>query len=304
MNLYGVPLGTVVFSGDFRLLLLQAMSIDRNFDHSCMPEYTIVVNDSKSKELREGLIEALSKSISSALFAKTQILLSEELGITSRLPGWISQQGVKLSLADYYRQEFGKGTDGYVVLDSKNHFISRVSGEVFFKNGRPLAEWISPGRFFAQNLKASFETVEAEFPPISNGNMLRPVTPQFLYLDVVENLNSILRMKFGDDLAVAIQESNGTEFLLYFAMLSKLELLGRYAFDGIPGVTLFTTWPEDEKLLTRLVLEAKLGNTPIFGLHKNRIEKLSLAQRTDIEQLWTSKILLPWEDPKWFLAQE
>lgn len=287
------PIASIVFEGDFRLAILQALSIDRLYDGSDLTEYTVILNGQDNMSLRSAYERDLKPAVSSDFWAKINFLVWEDLLSSSPRVGYYDQQALKLSLGNYYSSEF------FLMLDAKNHFVRPVSSASFLQAGRPFAPRERVNNMWRPYLKNSFEAMGVEMNDLSI--MMPSITPYLMYTCEVRKLVEYLTEKYSSSLTEALVRAGGTEFLLYYASIYKRskEL---YHEKDLPVRTLFTSWPQEHEVVLRLIRELSDHEVPMFGLHRNRLPQLSRRQIYEIEKIWRTYLLRPWESAEWFLV--
>lgn len=297
MNDPCMPLASIVFEGDLRLQILQLLSVDRLYDYSTTPEYTIVINSVPSDLVRRGIKDVIESKISDGLRQKISIIDFSELLPDSAPGGYYDQQALKLALAGYYSQRYD--VKCYLMLDAKNHFVRPSNAEDFFNQGRPLSSRIETSTYWRNYVSNSIKALEidAQF----GRSMIPSITPYILYTDQVVELNNYLTNRYQTDLLTAVGETAGTEFLLYYAQLLKSGAISRYDFGGVPARTLFTSWPQDAETVTNIIQSFSTEKICVFGLHRNRLPQLTDEQIQLIDDLWHQHLLNASEETDWFL---
>lgn len=133
---------------------------------------------------------------------------------------------------------------------------------------------------------------------------MRPsITPYVMITNEVRTLIADLESRHGKrlpELFIEVQEA--TEFLLYYAHLSRLDRDLYQVVPRAPANTLFTIWPQDSATVHLKIQECADGLVPVFGLHRARIKQLDGDQRHAIAAMWKKELLHQWEDPNWFLT--
>lgn len=294
-----IPIASIAFEGDARLECLQILSVDRLFSTDEVPEYSIVLNGKDNDSLRHFFDEFIAAKVSPALREKITFLRFADLLPTSEPQGYYDQQALKLALAPYYRTKLGAPL--YLMLDAKNHFVTKSSFENFFEGGKPRSTLRETLPYWAGYVEKSLNALGI---PLEKGaEMIPSVTPYIMYTDIVCELIEGLTSAAEPDLLKTIESSRGTEFLLYYAQLHKSDALGRYDLSGVPAVTLFTNWPQDEVDVLRMLNQLEDKSAVVFGLHRNRLPQLSAEQIGTISKLWGRELLHTDEDASWFFGE-
>lgn len=289
---------TVTFAEDARLSVLQALSVDRLFDLNDVDEYLIVVNDAPNQEW-EGLLRAeLGRRIGDRLRQRTRFVHADELAPVAGTRGWKSQQVLKLEVSRVV------GTEHYLLLDAKNHFIRPSSISDFYQDGR-IATYVKARPQWRSWVQASFDALGAEPSEHHLDKPYPTTTPYLLITAEVHALLERIEARHGRLAESFSDMGSATEFFLYYA-----HLVDRYGedppyVDSEPRVTaLFRRWPQDPREVERLLSEAVADDVPVLGIHRERIPQLSSAQRLQIEDIWRRFLLQSSEDTDWFLTSD
>lgn len=286
------PIASIVFEGDYRLSILQAISIDRLYTIADLDEYTIILNGKDNGALRKAFDSDLKPFVSAYFWSKTKFAEWGDLLGGARRVGYYDQQALKLSLGSYYDSEL------FLMLDAKNHFVRPSSPADFLVNGVPFAPLQKSSDMWRPYVEKSFAAVDVEGGDVDV--MMPSVTPYLMYSDEVRAVAEHLVEKFGADLPTAMAQAGGTEFLMYYAHISsRREQL--YVDRALPVRTLFTSWPQDPTVVFKLIDEMSEKEVPMFGLHRNRLPQLTEKQVQAITSLWRKYLLARWENPHWFL---
>lgn len=287
-----IPIASIIFEGDFRLGVLQALSIDRLYDLDTLSEYVIILNGENNSVLRKKMDAALRSTSREFREKITYLQWQDVLGSTPKV-GFYDQQSLKIAVASHFN------TDHYILLDSKNHFVAPASADTFFDHGKPIGPLTKTGDYWKVYLSRSARAIGAD-PGGDWEYMMPSVTPAVMMTDQVLAMSENLKDKYGLPLPAAMEKSKGTEFLLYFAHLRKTGHIDKYVNVEMPYRTLFTNWPQDPSVVALFIREVG-EQRPIFGLHRNRLRQLTSEQKTLISGLWSEHLLNEWEEPSWFL---
>ena len=287
----GITICTVTFEADFRLTVLQLLSIDRLASLGAIESYILVLNGTDNSQLRLAINDVVN-SLGGALQEKIQILEFDDLVDGPRV-GYYDQQAAKLALANVVETEY------YLMLDSKNHFVAPTDFGHFFKGSKPIMHLQAISDYWRPYVDRSAQALdfpkEKSLERVSNS-----VTPFLFKVKYVRELTNFLRVKYAEPLTRALEKSGGTEFILYSMYLRKIGKEDEYSLSEMPFRTLFTIWPQDPAIVEEYISD--LGHEiPVFGLHRNRLEQLSGPQKALIAQMWSQHLLRPWEDATWFL---
>lgn len=300
MNIPRMPIASIVFEGDLRLQILQILSIDRLYDHSSAPEYTIVVNSETPDDVKSSILDSVFDILTDELKQKLEFLEFADLLPDSKRGGYYDQQALKLALAKYYMHRYDVPV--YLMLDAKNHFVSPVSPEDLFNDDRPLTNRVETSSYWSDYVRKSLKALGVDE---AQGEFMIPsITPYVLYIDQVAALTEYIVDRYHTDLLTAIGKTGGTEFLLYYAQILKSGAISRYDFGGQPARTLFTNWPQDSNMVMDIIYSCVDERVCVFGLHRNRLPQLSVEQTRAISEMWHRHLLRDGEDSNWFLGRE
>lgn len=301
MPTHKAPIVTITFEDDFKLTLLQILSVDRLFSVNELTEYIIILNcpEDRGTNLRSMLIECLTGAISSELMGKLRFYTWIDFFEENERIGFYDQQILKLAVSrvvDDYPY--------YLLLDAKNHFVRKSSFNDFFVDGKPIGELVTTSPYWKNNLLGSLQVVGVENAEARLDVMFPSITPIVMYTDIVQDLTRHLESRHRRSLPQVFKgrEGNATEFLLYYSYLLLTEKITLYANSSTPVNTLFTIYPESQEEFARLVDECAQGIKPMFGLHRRRVSNLTALQSEMIIQMWRKNLLYPWEDAHWFLS--
>lgn len=291
------PLAVVVFEAEMRLLKLQLLSVDRLYNLSDISEYAIVINSGNPEPIRVELRRFIQKSLSRELGEKVTILSFEDL-VQGERAGYYDQQAIKLALGPYFAAQ---GQDYYLMLDAKNHFVRSASIADFLEGNRPRAKRSQINGYWMPRVEKAFNALDVTIES-AEGMMMPSITPYMINVGAVSGLVQELEARFNTRLLEALKQSQGTEFLLYYAYLVKHGLMGYYADAEVPNVTFFTVHPSTDEAFARLISIIENQRIVTLGLHRNRISKMTEPQRRDIQKVWGKELLFEWENPDWFMT--
>lgn len=290
-----LPIASICFSADQRAQILQAISVDRLVDHTQISRYTIVVNDPNEQRIADLLQKALESSLSSSLTKKLEILRSEEVLGNKDRDSYYDQQAIKLLLADAFTEP------AWLMLDAKNHVVHPIDLRLFFcgPDDKLLMNTERTKPYWERYLKKSLSAVNATELAVPTEH-LSSVTPIMMDRKIASELTTFVREKYGVPLPLALKRTGGTEFLLYYAWILKNDYLGRFEKGPPPFRTLFTSWPQDPGMVEQFI-KSTGANSPILGLHRNRVPQLTAGQLNLLSAKWHEHLLQPWESSEWFL---
>lgn len=293
MKYSAFPVASIIFEGDYRLGVLQALSIDRLYEVDAITEYTVILNGRDNDEIERCFTADALDRVSEKLRSKTVLLRWEDLLGDAPRVGYYDQQALKLALGTRYSSEL------FLMLDAKNHFVRPTSAADFFIDGKPYSPLGNTGEYWEKYLKASMDVVGNT--TADQSKMLPSITPYMMYTTAVKEVTDLLKGKFGKSLPEAMRTGGGTEFLLYYAHIEP-RLKDLYTNRQLPVRTLFTSWPQDSKTVGQFINDLSDKNIPMFGLHRKRIPQLTDEQKAQVSRMWSRYLLAPWEDPNWFLS--
>lgn len=293
MNFREFPIASIVFEGDYRICVLQGLSIDRLYDLDALTEYTIILNGEDNNSLRKSFERDLLPRISQKLKDKLVFLEWKDLLHDAPKVGYYDQQALKLSLGNYYE------TDVFLMLDAKNHFTRPTGPNDFLADGKPAMPLIETTEYWQKWVNKSLEAMDNKTADPSV--MMPSITPYLMYTEEVKATLEHLLEKYDPQLTLAMKASGGTEFIMYYAHIQP-RLGDLYTDAEQPVRTLFTILPKEQEVALAYINEVKEKSIPMFGLHRNRFSQLTVAQTRAIRALWRKHLLGPWEDGGWFFA--
>ncbi|WP_286829333.1 MULTISPECIES: DUF6492 family protein [Kordiimonas] len=227
---------TVVFGDELRLLKLQARSMARYLDPALVGTIFVIVNDPHQAWVSR-FIHHHTLPEYGPLGPQVKIVKRDELWRGGRHGvGWQSQQVCKLLVARLSQ------ADAYMILDAKNHFIRKVSGQAIRSAD---LRWRSHLNLMAPKFRRQFSTacqlfgVEAD-----HDNPCMPTTTPFIAdRQLVVDMLAAVEARSGKPFERFFMEAKGrfTEFSLY----SAYHLSVRGDFDityerrNCPTATLF-----------------------------------------------------------------
>jgi len=277
---------TVFFSDDRILMKLQA----RSFRLFVAPEVVSVIhvinNDEESGPARRAfeaeVLHEYGGLATKVVFHPWDAVISSKFKAT----GWRVQQALKLGISKYVETRY------YVVLDAKNHYIRDVGRGDFFSaddDQKPIMFRGSPKGNLREYFKRTFEYLEQD-PDRYIENAMPATTPYILMTNIVRQLIEYVEDREGVGIEEVMLSRNRhvTEFFLYYGFLLRSGLVPEdiYKFTKKRGVTLFTRWPEREEDLDRALGLLARPEYKMFGLHRNRVARMTGQQRQLIVDTW------------------
>jgi hypothetical protein len=274
---------TVTYRAELALLRLQARSFRKFVPPKLVERIVVIINEVDAAETLDAFRRDILPEYGD-LARKVEVVQANELmADRGALRGWRKQQTLKLL---YARRTTAAA---YIVLDSKNHFIKRVSDTTFVgaegrarsfraaQRGSLMPYFVNSLRYFGLDPAEHVDrAMPATTPYVLDSAAVRDL------LDDIEDREGVSFEKFfhapGRDV---------TEFFLYFAHLlrsNSVETL--YRFGPRNAATLFTRWPESEEDIEQVLAKARKPSSVMFGLHKNRVGVLTGAHRKAVTDIW------------------
>jgi len=270
-----IDLVTVTFSGDLRLLELQILSVDQYWQHSDINEYTILINDIDHERIKDHLDDFLIRRISDSLRSRITIKNSTDVG------GWDSQQYIKLAAVS------NSSSDWVLVLDSKNHFLKKVTAADYVNNGKGYTYKRKITGSQTKWLAKSLAYFDLDFDDESMPTITPYIMNKELVKEMLFHVKNKVQDKYKNKFLSSPELKGATEFFLYFAFLKYKGILDDYyIFSDKKGETLFTVWPQDHSIVKRYLLEALDDKYLYLGLHRRRIPQLDEQERFLLGQIW------------------
>jgi hypothetical protein len=281
---------TVVFEGDVELMYLQARSMNLYCDPSLIEEIIVVDNFTapKPKRWEEKLLQFYGR-----MATKVRIVPATNITDTHGIPGWFSQQALKLAVARIVK------TDRYVILDAKNHlikpltrdFLETVNGKVRI-NGygyetHPLLRYLEKTcAYVGLDISGPIE------------RFVRTSTPFTMVTSATKAMVDNIEAREGKDLALVISEHGLTEFFLYAGHLQHNGVLDElYDWTQPFSPDIWKWGAEDLAIIQEAVDKAQLDTSgPFFSVHRGAIPLFAPAGREIICKLWTERSLFLDED--------
>ena len=284
-----IDIVTVSFRDELHLLKLQARSFRVNLNPDDVGDILVIINDNDV----DGFVEHFKREVAPEYgvhFINHLKLIphSEIMDAALETPGWRTQQTLKLLAARNVRSSY------YLILDTKNHFVKKTRLADFFSTtGLPLTYESPIGGTLEKYFRPSMEYFDVEADAHLAAAM-PAVTPYVIETSLALELLKAVEMKSGVDFATFFHRKNRlvTEFFLYYAFLAAVpERRARYQSAEPHAVTLFGIWPETEEKFRWAMSQIVRPSIRMFGLHRNRWDKLTESQRGQIASLWAGASL-------------
>lgn len=267
----GISIYTVVFIGDYKLLLLQLISFIKNASDSSFVDYNIVINDSNenfsfiSKEINLCIYETwLSQKVKIHSVDK---VLGRHPNDTTR--GWKVQQAIKLSASEYCHGDI------ILFLDSKNHLINVFDRRILIDENNKLAANLRIKRGNQLEwLNDSFKALKIEINNLAAFKSPQTTTPFLIKKSDLDSLSREIQTDWLD----FFEKSNdkATEFFMMGCFIyKKYKCFENYYFEQDKlNVTAFGKYPQEEPLISTTAQKINKKNTMFLGFHRARIENL------------------------------
>jgi Family of unknown function (DUF6492) len=273
---------TVVFEAEYALLELQALSMAVFLDESVATEILVIDNSRRpmSKARKRRLLTSYGR-----LAPKVRFLRHEEVARVPATTGWRSQQVLKIQIADWIT------TDGYLVLDAKNHLIARADLSTFVApDGRPKCNF---QHYETHPLRSSLEIALDNFGLERTSYLARftaTVTPFILVTQACLDLIAYLEVAEQRPFAETFVEKAFTEFFLYSAWLewsgTRLEKL--YDDSGIANAVV---WPRGRSsdAVAATLDDARERQARILSIHRTALARMDRGATSLIVDFWVER---------------
>jgi hypothetical protein len=268
---------TITFNNncELNLLKLQAYSF-KYVDINIISNIYIVFNDNNFdifKQSFDNIIAYFPKEI----HHKVKLLSLKELNIDYPAnSNWFSQQRVKIEIAKYIKNKY------YVVLDSKNHFISKIDSTFFFKNEKPILYFNSVGEEMLQYYNNCLNYFKITCPNTTKPKLKIQTTTPFLFIteECISLMNFIKEKERIDFGTFFMREQKYTEFYFYYAFLTCFKKRNLYCYlshirqpcltigKQNPEVDYYNSWEYKLDIL-------KKKDILVFSIHRNSINAIN-----------------------------
>ena len=270
---------TVAFAADLPLLRLQARSMARYLDPDLCGQVIVIANQPGDA----GLVERIAREVVpdyGALAPRVRLTDAAALrdleAIDPRANGWRRQQVLKLEAHRLV------GTEAYVTLDCKNHFIRPTSADAFLDPSgrlRMLPRGVQPRHAGAFDL---FGLPPGQHP----ATMFHIITPFSLIASEVAAMDRALRARTGRGYAEAILAADGprqVEYRLYCAFLvaERGGWEARHVLSDLPSASFFAR--EDQ--LAPVLRKADRPDTRMMAVHR-RAAWCTPEEKAEIIRRW------------------
>jgi len=285
---------TITFSNEceLNLLRLQAYSF-KYVDINIINNIYIVFNDDiRYFYLFKSEFKDIITYYPSKIQPKIKLLSLKDLNIQMEpQTSWFLQQRVKLEVSKYIKNKY------YVVLDSKNHFISSINKDFFFKNDKPRLYFNMVGEEMIQYYNNCLDYFNISCPnkKISNKNKKIQTTTPFLFvteecLHLIDYIEKKEEIPFG---TFFMREKKYTEFYLYYAYLSYSRKRYLYSYLENTQQPCITIGGQNPNLDSYNSWEYKMNTfkskyIAIFSIHRKSIHIIDNTYKQEIMDFYYS----------------
>lgn len=277
-----IDLVVVGFTGDLRLLELQARSLRRHAADA-FDRLVYVINERNARQFKRAFEQCVIPELGSLANRTLLIDGSDLAGEKLRRANWRSQQSLKLLAARKVQAH------RFLVLDGKNHFIRPVERGTFLSStGRLRTHRYELNEKLRKNFKNACAYFDVEFRDVPREAL--PTSPPFLMdratvcalLDEVEAKEGIPFHRFFNT------SGDFTEFYFYFAyLLSRPGLLDQlYETRTRAQVTLFRSAADDPARVKTLLPVIDRKEVYCFGVHRTVLEASNPDTNRAIANVW------------------
>lgn len=277
-----IDIVVVAFTGELKLLQLQARSIRLYADFELIRTIHICVHDQFSEifvwHFRQKILQEYGRFAPKVNLVDCRTLFGRKI----RKPAWWSQQPAKLLAARLVQ------TENYLVLDCKNHLIRQLTfSKIYDEHGRmkmPLHGLHEPYRQTFIRACQYFGLKDA--PNIESA--LPTITPFLFNTKIVRELLSEVESREDYSFYDFFMRERYTEFYFYLAFIlaSKIPLNRIYSDCSRIAVTFFDESLASQKIMTNNDDALKKGNVYSLGLHRRAIINGSADFKKQIMDYW------------------
>ena len=273
---------TVTYGKEAGLLRLQARSLAKYVDPKLVGNIHIIINEKWPSAFKR-MFEENIRAEYGVLSAKLRIHTYREItGRRLKKIGWRSQQILKLMISQMI------GTDEYLVLDCKIHYIRPVSRDhIYTGDGKLRTHQYRVVEHFTRQFEKALKFLEVPQP--ENLDDALPTVPPVLFkTQLVKELIANIETKGRGNFPEIFMKEGFTEFYLYLAYLLKRfsgteEFYEKVDRQTIPILASKADKPDEIKaLLARLDDEGMKS----LGVHREVIEATRENNRKVIADTW------------------
>ena len=278
---------TVAHAADYRLLWLQARSLNRYLDRDLLSEIVVIQNNPQLSRLR-GWRRAMLQEYGSLAPAVRFVDVRQITDVPPYISGWFSQQILKLMAARIVE------TKRYVVLDAKNHLVFPLSRQcIETSSGKML---LHPMNYEHHNMRPFLANTLDYFGLTLQDHVksfLPTTTPFPLSTDVVRDLVDYIEVREKKPFpeAFVYDGFKRTEFFLLGAYLLAT---GRQFADfyDLSEQGWATVWPEDTaEDIRKKIAWCENNARAVFAVHRRAIPQFDEATRFEIATFWRRRHL-------------
>lgn len=261
-----LELVTVCFSGELRLLRLQARSLRLFACRRLVTRIKVIVNDPDVAGFKRAFDDQVLREYG-AFADRVEVIGYAALWGGGHYPedkGWRTQQVLKLLVA----RKVDKPC--YLLLDAKNHFVRCVSAADFFApGGRMRSNMYRIHPPFIPHFKNACRYFGlADLPDLSTG--LPTATPFLMQRDITLSLLQEVEEREGGPFHQFFLGQSLVEFYLYYAyLLARHGALEEwYEQRGCISATLFSSMPNDPERCADILTRLDDDQVYCMGVHR------------------------------------
>lgn len=262
---------TVAHTVDLPLLTLQARSLCRHLDRQFVKQIILIDNSVATTLPLDQLLPCYGG------LPVTVLLASQVADLPPDLGGWYTQQILKLLVSQHV------GTQRYILLDAKNHFISACNQSVFeMPDGRihtsPTDYTDHPLRPFLVNCCRYFEVPVA----LILSRFMPTITPFCMVTELVGQLIDTIQRREQQPFVTTFCRRHLTEFFLYSLYLRTCGCLDQYYTFGTNLST--SLWRSSSNAHMQEWLGAV--STACLSIHRSSFQNMDDKTRHMLAGLW------------------
>ena len=276
---------TITFNNNCELCLLKLQAYSFKYiDINIITNIYIVFNEATNFDIFKKDFDNIITYYPKEIHNKVKLLSLQHLNIDYPAnSNWFSQQRVKIEIAKYINNKY------YVVLDSKNHFISKIDKTFFFRNEKPILYFNSVGEEMLEYYNNCLNYFKINCPNISNRKLKIQTTTPFIFIteECLRLMNFIKEKEQIDFGTFFMREQKYTEFYLYYAFLTFLKKRYLYCYlshirqpcltigKQNPEVDYYNSW--EYKLDT-----LKNKDIVVFSIHRQSINVINNSYKLNL----------------------
>ena len=271
---------SVVFGPELPLLRLQARSFSMFVPPTLVADIVVLDNTAGGMPRRER--QALATAYG-AHASSVRIVRARDVMRIPATTGWRSQQILKLGIAAWV------DTPQYVVLDAKNHLVSRLEGDFFVSPDGRIRMGL-PHSYANHVLRPSLERV-LRYLGLDMSLVDRfttTATPFVLDTAIVRSLLAEIGTGSKRSFAEEFLAHDLTEFFLYGGWIRATGRQWEDVFDFQP-IECPVLWPRGATAhgVTEVARSASERGTPFVGVHRRALTRLEDAGARALSDYWT-----------------